>query len=384
MSANILLVSYVFPPSAGAGVQRISKLAEYLIFKGYFVSVLTHDDHDLLQDNGLLGDVLVDVNVLCVPFFDHSDPGDDSLSLDVKRFVEKQRPEIIISSSPTIEAHFLAKKIRGICSASWIADFRDIPSEYTSWINYISCREITKTERDIVNSSDSVVVISDYHKNYVSKRYNTHEDKITVVMNGYDASDFNDKNNDKNESTLFESKLTLVHVGTFYGKRSPLMLIINALIAQRKSGIKLKLQLVGKMGRISQFIVNLFQKVISIEVVGQVSHSKAIQIMHQADVLVLVPGRFGVGVITGKVFEYVASGRPVINLFSYAGPLTEILEGVDGVFNVHEVNFKKFSEVIRVIADEDLPHHYHRSDFQKYERNNQYKVLESMMLTLGK
>jgi hypothetical protein len=203
-------------------------------------------------------------------------------------------------------------------------------------------------------------------------------------MNGYDAGDFSGLiRHNSIGSEPSTSKLELVHVGTFYEKRSPALLIINSIIAQIKLGVELRLTFVGKMGRTARLITRFFQRFISITVVDAVSHKKAIQIMCRADVLVLVPGRFGVGVITGKVFEYVASESLVINLYSYKGPLTDMLANVEGVFNVQEFDFRSFDQVISEVVKVGASRQYSRVSWAKYERRNQYKLLEQMMLSIN-
>lgn len=380
---RVLLVSYVFPPFGGAGVQRISKLAEFLVARGHIVSIITHHA-GFVQDADLVSDGIKDLAVLRVTFSEHHAIDDGKISPELANFVVHNDPEVILSSSPTIEAHFLAKKLKNICVATWIADFRDIQSEYVSRFNFFTRREVARIERGIVESCDAVVVISEYHKNYLMQRYALPKHKVTVVMNGYDADDFAKVVRESHNSLMsLTPTLILTHVGTFYEKRSPLFLIINSIIAKKKLGIDLRLKFVGKMGGVARFITRSFQRFISIEVVDSVSHGKAIQIMCQADVLILVPGWFGVGVITGKVFEYVASGSPVINLYTYKGPLTEMLANVEGAFNVHEFDTRKFIKVISTINQSRTVREYNRLNFTKYERSNQYKLLEQVMLSIN-
>jgi len=380
---RVLLVSYVFPPFGGAGVQRISKLADFLVSKGHSVSVVTHQT-GFVKDEDLVSDLLKDVDILRVPFSVYTSSHEQAVSPDLTNFLLHKNPEVIFSSSPTIEAHFLAKKLKSICSALWIADFRDIQSEYISLFNYFTRRRVVRVEQVMVSSCDAIVVISDYHKNYLMKHYDLPGHKITVVMNGYDAGDFSGLiRHNSIGSEPSTSKLELVHVGTFYEKRSPALLIINSIIAQIKLGVELRLTFVGKMGRTARLITRFFQRFISITVVDAVSHKKAIQIMCRADVLVLVPGRFGVGVITGKVFEYVASESLVINLYSYKGPLTDMLANVEGVFNVQEFDFRSFDQVISEVVKVGASRQYSRVSWAKYERRNQYKLLEQMMLSIN-
>lgn len=381
---KILLLSYAFPPFGGAGVQRISKLAEYLVRGGHSVSVVTHNT-GFVQDADLLSESLKSVNVFRLDFSEDKFHGYVNWPPEFKKFIFQCNPDIVLSSSPTMEVHFFAKVIKSVCSACWIADFRDIQSEYVMRFNLLALHKIKKIEREIVESCDAVVVISEYHKRYLSRNFSLDARKVTVVMNGYDASDFLGASKDHYD--ILKSRtptLTLVHVGTFYGKRSPFFLIINSIIAKKTLGIDLRLRLVGKMGRASRFITNTFSRFIGIEVEDSVSHANAIQIMCNADVLILVPGWFGVGVLTGKVFEYVASGSPIINLYAYKGPLTDMLEKVEGAHNVREFDFNKFSKTIFAVLNESRMREYDRSSFTKFERNNQYKMLEVLMLNLSR
>ena len=60
-----LLVSYVFPPSGGAGVGRVLKLSKYLPDHGVNPSVLTVANPSVpVTDQTLLGDVREDMEIL--------------------------------------------------------------------------------------------------------------------------------------------------------------------------------------------------------------------------------------------------------------------------------------------------------------------------------
>lgn len=375
---RILLVSYVFPPFGGAGVQRISKLAEFLVSRGHQVSVITHESGALI-DNELVGNRLINIDVLRISFFLHGHFDGKDLPQYLNNFITKINPDIIFSSSPVAEAHSIAEKIKYSCKKPWIADFRDLNSEYVSRYNVFSLRKTKKIERHILRRSDAVTVISDYHKSHLQKLYAADCKEIEVVMNGYDSTDFLQSKQRHSQCVSNRPPYTVAHVGTFYGKRTPLFLIINAIIAKFRLGIPLNIVLVGNMGRVAKLITKTLSRFISIETIEYVPHSKAIEIMCAADMLVLVPGSFGVGVITGKVFEYVASGRAVINLYSYKGPLNKILANIDGVYNVHEFDYVGFTKALSLVFTERNLTDYDRSAFTEYERSNQYAKLEDLM-----
>ena len=64
MNKNVLIVSYTFPPTGGAGVQRVSKFVKYLRGFGWEPIILTTSNPSVpLQDTSLLKDIPADVRI---------------------------------------------------------------------------------------------------------------------------------------------------------------------------------------------------------------------------------------------------------------------------------------------------------------------------------
>ena len=64
-SPKALLVSYTFPPTGGAGIHRVLKLAKYLPAHGISPAVLTAQNPSVpLRDESLLRDIPADMPLL--------------------------------------------------------------------------------------------------------------------------------------------------------------------------------------------------------------------------------------------------------------------------------------------------------------------------------
>lgn len=341
---NILLITYAFPPVAGAGTQRVASLAKNLVHRGHTVSVLT-DNSVRKIDQKLLFNELQYIEVYHYSFekLVNSKSERDSVITLVDH---NATLDLVISTSPSSDAHTIARCLTRNQRIKWAADFRDIQSEYLRFFQFRKRKEIYQFEKKVFQQCDKVITISDYHKNYVIKHYNVKSDKIVVTPNGYNPGDFAISSKKHDTSYPEKDRITISHIGTFYGRRSPLLFFAFAFMTQTLYRTRFEILLVGDSGRYAQFLTKIFKKVLHIQEVGYVSHTNSISYAISSDVLVLIPGSFSKGVITGKVYEYLASGSYIINLYYKKGPLTTLLKGQPGVENVWQFNFYKFKNIL--------------------------------------
>jgi glycosyltransferase involved in cell wall biosynthesis len=94
-----------------------------------------------------------------------------------------------------------------------------------------------------------------------------------------------------------------------------------------KQRTQLKLRFVGKIpgtivGKIRQTVPD-----IDLDLVGYVDHAKSIEYLFRSHLLLLVVPKVpnNRGIITGKFFEYLASGRPVLAIGPTDGDLAELI-----------------------------------------------------------
>jgi glycosyltransferase involved in cell wall biosynthesis len=149
---------------------------------------------------------------------------------------------------------------------------------------------------------------------------------VTAIYNGYDPDDFG------GPPPLRErDRFVVAHVGSLFGTRNP-MALWQALdrFAQRQSRRSLEIRLVGRVSEDAALAAAAHG--LSVERTGYVSHAMAISEMRSADLLILSSEDQSVseGHIPGKLFEYLASGTPVLGIGDPHGDAAAILESTGG------------------------------------------------------
>lgn len=355
---KVLIVAYYFPPMGMGGVQRATKFVKYLPEFGWDPVVLTVKDVSYYaRDVSMLGDVknasvyrtgsldplrlhwllsgkkksssmdqatgkrqpylfnrlntvvlskflIPDSKVLWLP---HA-------IFRAGKIVKDIKPDLICTTSPPHSAHCVGWALKAKFGIPWIMDFRD------RWFHEMYQTDIPGLHRQFGKwlygkmsaSADSVVAVSAPIAEKLSCLYKKNAPNVFVLPNGFDPSDFPDP--DKKRTS---DKFTFTYCGTFNAFLNP-MILLKALqnVMEKIPGIKKRMQfvfagnapdihlqkLIKEMG-----LSGLFRSA------GYVSHSKSIQYLVDSDLLFfLLPTNAGPGMITGKIFEYLASGKPIL------------------------------------------------------------------------
>ena len=225
----------------------------------------------------------------------------------------------IFSSSPPGSVHVVANQIKKRTGARWIADFRD-PWSRKRWFNpemtAFKNQAIKRFERRTIQNADKLIMntaelLEDFGNHYgpVIQR------KSTVITNGFDPADFGDLPEPNGKA---DDRLTICHTGTFYRQRSP-MPFLQGLKRAVDSGVpktRFRVQFIGGVGdhkpNVDKFISeNDFGDVI--EIIPSIPHRDCLIAMREADVLLIVQPVTTIQ-IPAKIFEYIATGKPILTL----------------------------------------------------------------------
>ena len=367
---KVLIVTYYWPPSGGAGVQRWLKFSKYLPEFGWKPVILTVDPEYAaypVTDNSLAAELPLSVKVHRTPAIDYfsiykknksripsagfANSVDNTLKGKILRFIRgnffipdprrgwnkyafRKACEIIeteginhvITTSPPHSTQLIGLKVKkkypGI---KWIADLRDPWADiyyYKQFYpTFISKRIDSGLEKNALKKADRIITVGASLKTLFSLKVKGVENKIQVITNGYDESDF------KGIAPNEPSRFTITYVGTLSD-----IYPVNGLIAALKN-----LRLEGKdflmrfVGTVSENVKELIMSDIpdsSVEFLPYVIHSEAIKYMMSSTVLILIipSHKSNKSIITGKLFEYLATGKPVLCLGPLDGDAAEILD----------------------------------------------------------
>jgi glycosyltransferase involved in cell wall biosynthesis len=150
-----------------------------------------------------------------------------------------------------------------------------------------------------------------------------------VIHNGFDPADFGPMDFGPGQGPP-EDRFTLVYVGSLYGSRNPDALW-RALASLRARGEvpELRLRLVGRIGADVLAALGTHGLDAITEHVPYVPHDEAVREMQRASALLLTVEsyRHERGNLTGKVYEYLAAGRPIVALGPVEGDAADLLRG---------------------------------------------------------
>ena len=372
-----LVVSYYFPPSGGPAVQRVLKTVKYLREYGYEPTVLTVADGAYPQlDPSLAADVPEGVAVYPTASFDPfgvyarlagkqrqeavtvgsvgEGGGIEGLARWLRANVflpdarvgwvpfatrealrlHRARPfDVVLTSGPPHSAHLIGRALKRRAGVPWVADFRD---PWTG-INYYDALPMTaaarnldrRLERSVLREADRVVAVSPSWAEELAALAGRED--LVVVHNGYDAADF--EGLPQGPEAVVRDRFVLAYVGSMYATRNPTTLWA-ALAGLREAGEvdKLRVRLVGAVGEDVRASLHAAGLDAVTEVVPYVPHEKAVRMMAEAALLLLVvdPCRTERGILTGKLYEYLACGRPILALGPPDGDAARLLEETGG------------------------------------------------------
>jgi hypothetical protein len=369
---KVLIVTYYWPPAGGAGVQRVLKFAKYLPQFGWQPIILTVKNPDSpVIDNTLLTDVPKDCIIYRTkavePFELYKKltgkRKEDKIPSDVlaesknqsalERFLRwvrlnlfipdakigwkyyavkkgvkiarQEKVDIIFSTSPPPTVSLIAKEIAEKVNLKWVADFRDPWMEIVHYQNvkrnYFTKLIDGKLEKSVLKKADILVTISkDIVELFKSK---VGEKEYAIIPNGFDESDFSVVN--KEENTFF----TIAYTGVITQTRIPRVLFsaLNKLIFTDK--IKnIKFNFAGKY--CNEFIEEIkkynLDKYFNLK--GFVPHHESTAILQNADILLLIVDNVpnNKGFLTGKLFEYMGTKKPIFAIGPVDGDAHEFIK----------------------------------------------------------
>jgi glycosyltransferase involved in cell wall biosynthesis len=369
---KILIITYYWPPSGGAGVQRWLKFTKYLPGLGVEPIVLTVDPglaSYAQRDESLELEVPHGIKIFRtrtfefynlykvlsgkkeIPYGGFANAGKTSwlqkLSralrgnfflpdprrgwnrYAVKKAIEligRYQIETVITTSPPHSSQLIGLKLKKKLGIRWIADLRD---PWTDIYYYHELRHMAwaakkdrRMELDVLRGADHVITVSQDVKRIFAQKLPAGEaSKISVIPNGYDESDF------LQEAEINPEKLIITYTGTI-SEAYDMTGFLNALeLLGTENRKRLLLRFVGKVpapvvDRIRRKLPDL-----KLHLAGYVDHHQSVRYLQESSLQLLVIPRVenNKGIITGKFFEYMASGRPVLAIGPRGGDLEEMI-----------------------------------------------------------
>jgi hypothetical protein len=214
--------------------------------------------------------------------------------------------DAILSSSPVDTCHLIALDLSRRLKKPWIVDFRDpwVRNPFVAlrpaWADSLNQR----LEARVVRAATLITCTSPVHLDALQRRYPDCTDKFKLLLNGFDPHDLVDIEPIRPSQPAF----SLVHTGTFYGLRTPLLLFE----ALTRLPADIHLELVGGSCKEVNTLIQHYRLAERVRATPVQPHKVALGWCLGADLQILIPGSHYA--IPGKLYEYAATGRPILHI----------------------------------------------------------------------
>lgn len=236
-----------------------------------------------------------------------------------EELLKSKRFDWVFSSYGPPASHIVAGILSKRHGCSWVADYRDL------WIEghvYPGMWPFTVLEKYLEkkyvgNHADIITTVSEPLANILQNKFHA---PVYVIENGYDEDDYC-----QNFPPYFrDMKKRIIYTGSIYpGKRDPSPLF--AAIAAMAQSDKLMRQKMSDgfevlfFGDESDWLNSLIKKYGVqpwVKYMGRVSRADVFRIQKQADLLLFLEWENGSvdGILTGKLFEYLAMKKPILDV----------------------------------------------------------------------
>ena len=378
MKKKVLIISYYWPPSGGSGVQRWLKFVKYLPQFGWDPVVYTVEDGEFpVIDNSLLKEIPEGVQIIKQPIwepfgiykkitgkkkteqFGHGFAGEKSLKgfkklfgdfaiwvrgnffiPDARKFwikpsvkylssfLKENNIEYLITTGPPHSLHVIGLELKRTNRIKWVADFRDpwtgvyyFPELKLSQSSVLKHKLL---EKQVLDNADRIIAVGKtLRENLIALAGKSFaSDKIKVITNGYDH---------KLESIPCQpEKFNLVYTGLFSKDQNHLVLweAINQCCKMNNDFDRaFSMDLYGKIDSTIINSIHQFQLDNKLNLHAHKSLKEIGEVQRSSAILLLCinhyPGEKEM--LTGKLFDYISSQRPILNIGPIDGDAAEII-----------------------------------------------------------
>ncbi|MEX0928964.1 MAG: glycosyltransferase family 4 protein [Balneolales bacterium] len=389
-----LILTYYWPPSGGPGVQRWLKFSKYLRDFGWEPVVYTAENPEApAVDRSLEKDIPENLTVIrrkirepyslyklltrqekgmkvsTALLNETRKPGKTELFArwvrgnffipDARKFwirpsvrylakwIAENPVDVVISTGPPHSMHMIGRGLQKRTGLPWIADFRDPWTTAYYYHAFLVSRRAEKKHRqmeaEVVTGADRVIAVSTTWKQEFEHRYARPVDLLT---NGFDEEDF------AVSTPAPDPYFSLSQIGTMMPDRNlpALWQALSGLInSDADFAMDFRLMLIGTVDASVKEALEAYGLTDHVIHTGYLPHNEVITRLKSSHVLldVLKQTPNTKGILSGKIFEYLAAKRPVLLIGSTGSDAAELIRETGAGYSV---NFDDAEGIQKIIS----------------------------------
>lgn len=300
----------------------------------------------------------------------------------IRNLSSKIQFDAVYSTSPPVSAHLIAGKLK----LPWIADFRDYWTTEdevyapTKWHK----RKYHKIMSMISQNAEKIIAVSEpIAESIRSNAKEQDKEKVIVIPNGFDPSDFVDT------VPIKFDKFTISYLGNLNPQRSPTLIIkvLDEFIQENPNYVgKFQFYFIGKhFGITLPQVTNSVDEIVYFE--DYMPHRESLAYALGSNALLFILSKENArGIVTGKIFEYLGTGKPILAIVPKHTSAFELLKNKPDCYLAEPDNPGQIKEALSFL----LLHHLHKKQDRfsitkipdnliQYTRRNQARELANLL-----
>lgn len=433
---RVLIITYYWPPSGGSGVQRWLKMSKYMPEYGWQPVIYTPENAEYpVEDHSLERDITPEAEIIRRPIFEPytfykrligakksqkvkigfvNEEGrkggwKQDLSLWIrgnlfipdarchwvrpsvrflKEYLKAHPVDALISTGPPHSMHLIAMELHNELGIPWVADFRDPWTEIDYYNEFHltkrSDRKHHKMEHEVLSTADEVVTVADDGARRLERIGGR---CVKTIYNGFDNEDASQAS-----CSQLPDKFTITYIGNLTKPQNPenLWAAIRELTEENELfKSRLAIRLIGQIDNSAVHSIRQNHLDDYVETRPYIPHDEAIKAQRSATLLLLLLMHDDVprskGLLTGKLFEYLYSGRPILCIGPEDGDAANIISECTAG---HTASFSAKARMKELITEFFMQHENgalkgcDRESIEKYSRKSLTKDYTEILNSL--
>lgn len=385
---RVLIITYYWPPSGGAGVQRWLNFVKYLPEFGWEPVVIAPNPDIAaypLRDDSLLQEVAKNTQVIHTHDFNFfnfykklsgeknipyggfaSDSGNIPFSQKIGRFIRgnfflpdprrgwikyafktasdfiaSNKVDCVVTTGPPHSSHLTGLKLKKKFGLKWLADFRDPWTDIFYYKDFYPTKVAhllnLRMEKSVIQKADEIITVSPSWKQLFESKGAA---CVSFITNGYDPQNF------KSVKKLTADRFIITYIGTM-SDIYPIDAFLNAFEVFIKDHPTALFRFIGSISsRLQKKFSGLPEN--NFEYISYVPHHDVPTYLLEASVLLLLipEHKSSKGIIPGKLFEYLAIGIPILVIGPKEGDAAQIVQNSNSGAAVDNSETKRVLELL--------------------------------------